>query len=266
MTRGPFTPGEGTDASAFVSPDSDVAPGVRIGPGSLVGPGVSIASEVIIGANVVIERDTRIGTGCRIYHGAVVGTDPQDLKYEGEPAILEIGERTVVRECATVNRGAATDGGTRIGSDCLLMTGCHVAHDCVLGDHVVMAGLTALGGHVEIGDWAILGGLAGAHQFTRIGAHAFIGGATKLTKDVPPYLLADGNPCRTRGINVVGLRRRGFDREVIEDLRTAYRLLFKSPDMNIGQALSLMETQGELGPEVASLVSFIRESERGVHT
>jgi UDP-N-acetylglucosamine acyltransferase len=129
-----------------------------------------------------------------------------------------------------------------------------------------MAGLTALGGHVEIGDWAILGGLAGAHQFTRIGAHAFIGGATKLTKDVPPFLLADGNPCRTRGVNVVGLRRRGFDREAIEDLRTAYRMLFKSPEMNLGQALSLLEKQGGIGPEVASLVSFIRESERGVHT
>jgi UDP-N-acetylglucosamine acyltransferase len=239
-------------------------PDVRLGPFSVIGPGVEIGADVRVGAHAVIERDTRIGAGCRIAHGAVVGSDPQDLKYAGESTRLEIGERTRVREFCTVNRGTAATGITRLGSDCLLMAYTHVAHDCFVGDHVILSNAVQIGGHVHVGDWAILGALAGAHQFTRIGEHSFIGGAAKITQDVPPFLLADGNPCMARGINTVGLQRRGFSRESVAGLRTAFRTLFRNRELNLGQALTELDMQDDLVPEVRSLVRFIRESERGI--
>jgi UDP-N-acetylglucosamine acyltransferase len=247
-----------------VHPDAVLHPGVELGPFSVIGPGVELGSDVRVGAHAVVERDTRIGAGCRIAQGAVLGSDPQDLKYAGESTRLEVGERTRVREFCTLNRGTAATGITRVGSDCLLMAYTHVAHDCVIGDHVILSNAVQLGGHVHVGDWAIVGALAGAHQFTRIGEHSFIGGATKIAQDVPPYVLADGNPCIARGINAVGLQRRGFSPEAVAGLRIAFRTLFRNRELNLGQALSLLETRDDLSSETRSLLSFIRESERGV--
>jgi UDP-N-acetylglucosamine acyltransferase len=263
---GPVTLGDGVHPTAIVSPEAELATGVQVGPGAVIGPGVQIASGVIIGAYAVIDKDTYIGANSRIFHGAIVGADPQDLKYAGEPTRLEVGEGTTIREFCSLHRGTVATGLTRIGSDCLLMTGCHVAHDCRVGDNVVLANGAAIGGHVEIGDWAILGGLAGVHQFCRIGEHAFVGGAAKITQDIPPFVLADGNPCRLRAINVIGLQRRGFSREAIDGLRDAFRMLFRNRQLNLGQALAQLEAREGLDTSVASLVAYIRESERGIHT
>jgi len=251
-------------STAVVHADAVLHPGVELGPFAVIGPGVELGANVRVGAHAVIERDTRVGEGCRISHGAVVGSDPQDLKYAGESTRLEVGDRTRIREFCTLNRGTAATGITRIGSDCLLMAYTHVAHDCTVGDHVILSNAVQIGGHVHVGDWAILGALTGAHQFTRIGEHSFIGGATKIAQDVPPYVLADGNPCQARGINSVGLQRRGYSQESIYGLRAAFRTLFKNRALNLGQALNELELQDELTAEVRSLMKFIRESERGV--
>jgi UDP-N-acetylglucosamine acyltransferase len=198
-----------------------------------------------------------------VHHGAVLGTDPQDLKYRGEPSRLEIGPRTTIREYATLNRGTGEGGVTRVGSDCLLMAYAHVAHDCVVGDHVIMANTVELGGHVEIGPWVTVGGVTGIHQFVRIGPHAFIGACSKATQDIPPYLLVDGHPCTARGVNLIGLKRRGFNDEVLRRLRKAYRILYKSSH-NIGEAIDQIAAWEETGPEVDLFVDFVRGSERGI--
>jgi UDP-N-acetylglucosamine acyltransferase len=215
---------------------------------------------------VLIERDTTVGDDCRVHYGAVLGSDPQDLKYADEPTRLEIGPRTVIREFCTLNRATAATGVTRVGADCLLMAYAHVAHDCRIGDHVIVANAVAMGGHCDLGDWVILGGLVGIHQFTRIGAHAFVGGCSRVVQDVPPFLMAVGNPCEPHGINVVGLRRRGFAAEEVEALRRAYRALFKSRTRNLGQVLAELESDPGIAPAVSDLVAFIRASERGIIT
>ncbi len=266
MSQAESTIGGGVHATAIVHPDARVDPSAHVGPGTVIGPGVEIESGVRIGACAVIYRDTRIGAGSRISNGASVGTDPQDLKYAGEPTRLEIGERTTIREFCTLNRGTAATGLTRIGSDCLLMAYTHVGHDCDIGDHVILANAVQLGGHVTIGDRAILGAGVGVHQFTRIGAHSFVGGMSRVVQDVAPYLLVVGNPCAARGINLIGLQRRGFSKNSIAALRTAYRDLFRSRSLNLGQAADELESRGELTPEVDNLIAFIRASERGIVT
>ena len=251
------------DPTARLDPDARIAPSAVIGPYSIIGPRVEIGENVTIGGHVFVGRDTHIGEGCRIHHGAVLGTDPQDLKYAGEPSRLRVGRGTVVREYATLNRGTGENGLTQVGEDCLLMAYSHVAHDCQLGDGVILANSVNLAGHVEIGHHAIVGGLVGIHQFVRIGAHAFVGACSKLAQDIPPFLLVDGNPCKPHGLNVIGLRRRGFARNAIRDLRRAYRLVFTS-DLNIGAALDAIEAWPEVIAEVAEFVEFIRSTERGI--
>lgn len=257
--------GDGIHATALVDPDARIDPSATVGPWTIVGPGVEVGRDVRIGAQVLVERDCSIGDGCRIDYGAVLGSDPQDVKYAGEPTRLEIGSRTVIREYCTLNRATSSTGVTRVGSDCLLMAYTHVAHDCVIGDRAILANAVQLGGHCRIGDWAILGGMTGVHQFTRVGPHAFVGGCSRVVQDVPPFLMAVGNPCEPHGINVVGLRRRGFEPSEVEALRRAYRALFKSRTRNLGQALDELEVGGT-GPAVGELVAFIRASERGVIT
>ncbi len=256
--------GTGIHPTAIVDPDARVDPSATVGPGAIVGPGVEVGKGARIGPRVLIERDTVVGDDCRVHFGAVLGSDPQDLKYAGEPTRLEIGPRTVIREFCTLNRATAATGVTRVGSDCLLMAYAHVAHDCRVGDHVIIANALAMGGHCEIGDWAILGGLVGVHQFTRIGPHAFIGGCSRVVQDVPPFLMAVGNPCVPRGINAVGLQRRGFASADVEALRRAYRALFMSRTRNLGQALTEIEAGPEVPAPVAELVAFVRASERGI--
>jgi UDP-N-acetylglucosamine acyltransferase len=224
---------------------------------------VVVGEGTRIGAHVVIERDTTIGRDCAVHTGAVLGGDAQDLKYAGEPAQLIIGDRTTVRECATLNRGTAAHGRTEIGSDCLLMAYVHVAHDCVIGDNVVLANGVNMGGHVLIDDWAIVGGLTAIHQFARIGCHAFVGGSAAVQKDVAPYVKAASNPLRLYGLNSLGLQRRGFSDAVRLELKRAYRLFFHS-NLNISQALERARAELSDAPEVARFVRFIETSERGV--
>ena len=251
--------------TAIVDRDAELGPGVQVGPFAIVGPGVQIGANSRIGPRVLIERDTTVGDGCRIANGAVLGTDPQDLKYEGERTYLRIGDRTVIREFATLNRGTAASGRTTVGSDCLLMAYCHIAHDCELGNHVIISNATNMAGHVSIEDWAIVSGLVAIHQFVRIGAHAFVGGASRINRDVPPFCKATGNPSpKLYGLNSVGLDRRGFSSEVRRRLKRTYRTLFQS-EWNLSQALRKVDEEPELMcPEVGYFLDFIRTSKRGI--
>lgn len=249
--------------TAIVDALAELGQGVTVGPWAIVGPRVRVGDGTDIGPRVLIERDTTLGEDCRISNGAVLGTDAQDLKYMGEDAVLEVGARATVREFATLNRGTAASGRTVVGSDCLIMAYGHVAHDCVLGNHVVLANAVNMGGHVVLEDWAIVGGLSGIHQFVRVGAHAFIGGASRVTQDVPPYCRVVGNPPSLLGLNSVGLERRGFSQDVRSALKHAYRTLFQSK-LNLSQAIARVEREVPPVPEVLHLLAFIRASERGI--
>jgi UDP-N-acetylglucosamine acyltransferase len=249
--------------SAVIDPSAELGVDVVIGPYAVIGPNVMIGDGTHVGAHAVIERDTTIGEQCRIHAGAVLGGDPQDLKYAGEPSRLVIGARTVIREFATVNRGTAQRGITEVGCDCLLMAYAHVAHDCEIGDHVIIANSVALGGHVLIEDWAIVGGLAGIHQFARIGAHAFVGGVAAVRKDVPPFVITAGNPAKLYGLNTVGLQRRGFSESVRAALKRVYKLFFLS-NLNVTQAVAAVRAEGVTHAEVAHFLEFIEKSERGI--
>lgn len=251
--------------SAIVHDDAELGTGVRVGPWALIGPGVSIGDGTEIGPRVLIERDTTIGEDCTVSNGAVLGTDPQDLKFKGEQTTLEIGDRTVIREFATLNRGTSASGRTVVGSDCLLMAYTHVAHDCEIGNHVILANAVNMAGHVLIEDWVIIGGVTPVHQFVRIGAHAFVGGGSRVSQDVPPYCSAAGNPPKLYGLNKVGLERRGLSDEVRKALKSAYRILFQS-ELGLSKALDRAEEELQGLPEVRHLVQFIRASERGITT
>jgi len=250
-------------STALIDPGAELGRGVVVGPYAIVGDGVVVGDGTTIGPHAFIERDTQLGNSCQIFTGAVLGTDPQDLKYKGERTTLEVGDRTVVREYATINRGTAASDRTVIGSDCLLMAYTHVAHDCELGNHVVLSNAVNMAGHVVIEDWAVVGGMTGIHQFVRIGAHAFIGGASRVTQDIPPYVRASGTPTRLYGLNSVGLDRRGLSPEVRGALKSAYRILFQS-GLNVSQGIARAEAEVEQLPEVRHLVAFIRNSERGI--
>jgi UDP-N-acetylglucosamine acyltransferase len=250
------------DPLARVAPGAVLEPGVRVGPFCLVGPRVRLGAGTDLHSHVVIEGDTRVGKGNAFFPFSSMGLVPQDLKYRGESARVEIGDHNTFREGTTVHRGTAGgDGLTRVGSHNLFMAQAHVAHDCRVGDHCVFANSAALSGHVEVQDHAILGGFAGVHQFCRVGAHSFMGGATVATRDVLPYSLTVGDRARLYGANLVGLRRQGFSREAIDALREAFRLLMR---LGASEALRRLASEGPHTPEVETLVSFVRESRRGV--
>lgn len=249
--------------TAIVDVRAELEPGVTVGPYAIVGPNVTVGAGTVIGPHAYIERDTSVGCDCRVGFGAVLGTDPQDLKYRGEETELVIGDRTVIREFATLNRGTAALGRTKVGSDCLLMAYTHVAHDCQLGDHVILSNAVNMGGHVVIEDWVIVGGVTPIHQFVRIGTHAFVGGGSRVAKDVPPYCRVAGSPARLYGLNTVGLERRGIPLEVRRELKRAYRLFFQS-SLNVSQALERAATELRPLPEVEHFLEFIRRSERGI--
>jgi UDP-N-acetylglucosamine acyltransferase len=249
--------------TAIVDDGAELGEGVVVGPFCIIGPGVRIGARTTLAGHVVVERDTTLGEDCRISWGAVLGTDPQDLKYAGEPTRLEVGDRTVLREYATLNRGTSAMGYTRVGSDCMLMSYVHVAHDCQLGDHVILSNAVNMAGHVSIGDWAIVGGMTPIHQFVRIGAHAFIGGQSRISKDIPPFVKAAGIPCELYGLNSVGLQRRGFSEEVRRELKRAYRLFFGSQH-NTTQALARAREELRALPEVEEFLRFFEGTERGV--
>lgn len=250
-------------ATAIVDSGAVIGQEVTLGPYVIVGPGVAIGAGTRVMSHAVIERDTTIGERCVVHYGAIVGGDPQDLKYEGEPTTCVVGHETVIREYVTVNRGTAALGRTEIGEGCLLMAYVHVAHDCRLGDGVILSNAVNLAGHVRVDEQAIVGGMSAVHQFVRIGAHAFVGGGARVQKDIPPYVKAAGNPTALFGLNSVGLDRRGFPENVKTELKRAYRLFFNSK-LNITQALERAPDELHPYPEVARFLSFIRESERGV--
>ncbi len=256
-------PQELIHSSAIVHPEAEIGDGVEIGPWSIIGPSVTVGVGTRIGSNVLVDGDTTIGAHCHIFHGAVLGTPPQDLKFKGEQTRLMVGDRTTIREYATLNRGTAASQETVVGSDCLLMAYTHVAHDCRVGNHVVLANSVNMAGHVTIEDWAIVGGLTPIHQFVRIGAHAFVGGGSRISQDVPPYCRAAGNPPKLYGLNSVGLDRRGFSKETRQAIKQAYRLVFSS---SVTLTQGLAEAEGEVVqlPEVRQFLQFIRGSERGI--
>jgi UDP-N-acetylglucosamine acyltransferase len=249
--------------SAIVDPGARLGNGVQVGPYAIIGPNVVIGERTVIGPQALIEKNTRVGRDCTIAKGAVLGTDPQDLKYEGEETQLIVGDETTIREFATLNRGTRSSGATIVGNRCLLMAYSHIPHDTRIGDHVIISNAVQMGGHVVIEDWAVVGGVTAIHQFCRIGRHAFLGGASALRKDVPPFMRAAGNPARLAGVNSVGLERRGFAKETRSELKRAYRTLFHS-DLNVGQGIARIRAEGEPCEEVDYLLAFIEASERGV--
>ncbi len=249
--------------TAVIDSDARLGEDVEIGPYAVVGPGVELGDGVRLGAHAVLERNVRLGTGVVIGSGAVLGGDPQDLKFRGEETWVEIGPGTVLRECSTVNRGTGATGVTRIGANCFLMTYVHVAHDCQIGDGVSIANATQLSGHVSVESHATLSGLLAIHQFVTIGGYAFIGGASRVNQDIPPFVKAVGNPTRLLGLNAVGLSRAGFAPELIAALKHAYRLLFNSP-VPRAEAVGRLTEAGQRFPEVRRLVAFVTSARRGV--
>ena len=253
--------------SAVVDPKAKLGAGVAIGPYCCIGPDVALGDGCVLYSHVVVGGRTTIGPRGTIYPFASIGLPPQDLKYKGEPSRLTIGSDTTIRESVTINPG--TEGGgmlTRVGDHCLLMVGAHVAHDCDVGNHVIMANNATLAGHVVVGDYAIIGGLSAVHQFVRIGPHAMIGGMTGVERDVIPYGSVQGERGRLAGLNMIGLKRRGFTREQMQNLRTAYRMLFE--DSGVGTVAERMAKVVEQFGEdtgVGELVGFVqRDSSRGL--
>jgi UDP-N-acetylglucosamine acyltransferase len=235
--------------TAVVDPAAELAEDVSIGPFAIVGPHVSVGAGTTIGPHAVLEGPTTIGRHNRIHAHAVIGGAPQDKKYRGEPTRLEIGDGNTFREFVTVNRGTVQDAGvTRIGSDNWVMAYVHVAHDCSVGDHVILANTTNLAGHVHIGDWVILGGYTGVHQFCKIGAHAMTGVGSVVLHDIPPFVMASGNTASAHGLNAEGLRRRGFDAATLTVLRRAYRTLYRSE-------LTLQQAREQLAADLAALLA-----------
>ncbi len=247
--------------TAIISPEAQIAAGVEIGPYCVIGEGVSIASGCRLHAHVVVEKNTSIGKDCEFFPFAAIGGRTQDLKYDGEPTSLVIGERNVFRENTTVHRSTSKKIATTIGSDNNFLAYSHIAHDCIVGNHVIFSNNGTIGGHVVVGDYAIIGGLAGVHQFCRIGKHSIIGGCTKVVQDVSPYMIVDGSSPSVRGINVIGMQRRGFSEEQIREVKQAYKALFLKKKKNLKEALELFTDAKGLGLEVRE---FITASERGM--
>lgn len=248
-----------------VSNKAKIGTNVTIGDFTVIKDDVIIGNNVTIGSNVIIDDGARISDNVKLHHGAVISTIPQDLKFGGEVTTLEIGENTVVREYATLNRGTKANGKTVVGKNCLLMAYSHVAHDCVVGDNAIIANSGNLGGHVEVGDWAIVGGLVAVHQFVKIGAHTLLAGFTKAVKDVPPYIIAGSNPMKYEGVNVIGLKRRGFTQEQIDSIKEFYRLLYKS-GLNISDAVKEIKYVQPQTKETDLIIEFISKSTRGILT
>lgn len=250
--------------TAVVAPDVELAEGVEIGPYAVVGPYVHIGENTVIGSHVVIEGHTDIGARCRVFQFASIGVQPQDLKFRGEPTRVVIGNDNTIREFVTIHRATVSDiGVTIMGDHNLIMAYSHIAHNCKLGNHVIMVNAANLAGHIHVEDYAIIGGLTGVHQFTRIGAHCIIGGASAISKDVAPYLLVSGNRAKPHGLNLIGLKRRGFKEGTIRALKDAYRLIFRS-SLLLRTAIEKVRNEVEDCPEVRHFVEFIEQSKRGI--
>ena len=248
--------------TAIVSTDAELASGVTVGPYAIVGEGCRVADGCSIAAHAVLERNVILAKNVKVGVGSVLGGDPQDLKFKGEETTVEIGEGSVVREYATINRGTAESMKTTVGRGCFIMSYVHLAHDCHVGDGVIISNGSQLAGHVTIDEKAIISGLVGFHQFTQVGRFSFVGGMSRVAKDVPPYVKAVGNPIKLYGLNTVGLERNGFPEEVVRELKRAYRLFFKS-ELNVSQARARAESELKPIPEVQEFLRFFERSERG---
>lgn len=247
---------------AVVSPEAQIGSNVEIQPFAIVEGDTIIGDDSVIESHAIIKRGTRMGKSCRVFPGAIVGSIPQDLKYKGEKTTLEIGDRTTIREYCTINIGTVENDKTVIGNDCLIMAYCHVAHDCIIHDNVILVNNVNLAGHVEIEDFAILGGLTAVQQFVKIGKHTYIGGGSLVRKDIPPYIRAAKEPLAYIGINGVGLSRRGFSEEQIKHINQVYKNLYAA-GYNISQATQHINTEVET-PYAKEILSFVTESKNGV--
>lgn len=250
--------------SAIVDSSAELGEGVDVGPYTIINAGVKIGAGTRIGPHCVIETGTTLGKNNRVWQFCSIGGDPQDKKYAGEPTLLEIGDNNTIREYCTFNRGTVQDGGvTRIGSDNWIMAYVHIAHDCQIGSHVIIANSVQFAGHVHMGDWAIIGGMTGIHQFVKIGAHAMSGMCSALSKDLPPYVMCSGDPAAPYGINSEGLKRRGFTPEQIENLRRAYKVIYRNGH-TVEAARAELEKLASEQPEVQPFIDFFAASTRGI--
>jgi UDP-N-acetylglucosamine acyltransferase len=249
--------------TAIVHPLAELGMGVTIGPYAILGPQVSVGDRCRIGPRATLQQNVRLSDGVSIGDGSILGGDPQDLKYEGEETWVEIGSDTIIREYSTINRATSATYKTTVGARCFIMTYVHLAHDCHVGDDVVIANATQCAGHVTIHDRAILSGLNAVHQFVTIGTYAFVGGGSRVNQDIPPYVKAVGNPMELYGLNSIGLQRAGFPGDTIAALKRAYRLFFNS-DLNLSQALERARSDLPPFPEVERFLAFVESSERGV--
>lgn len=249
--------------SALVDASAELGADVEIGPWAMVGPRCTVGDGSVIAARATLERNVRVGQRVRVGSGSILGGDPQDLKYRGEETWVDIGDDTTIREYVTVNRGTAHSITTTVGRNAFLMTYVHIAHDCHVGDNVIISNSTQLAGHVTVEDRATISGLCAVHQFARIGRHAFIGGCSRVVQDVPPFVRAAGSPIKLFGLNSIGLQRSGFDPALVAELKRAYRYCFRS-DLNLTQGLERARAEIADVPEVRQFLSFIEASQRGV--
>lgn len=249
--------------TAVIDPGAELGRDVEVGPYAVIGAHVRVGAGTTIGAHAIVDGYTTLGEKCRVFPGAAVGLEPQDLKFAGERTYLRIGDRTVIREFATLNVATSPEEATVVGSDCLLMAYSHVAHNCTVGNHVIMANSANLAGHVVVEDYVTVGGVTAVHQFARMGCHSFIGGGSRIPQDVAPYTLVAGNPVRLAGLNLIGLKRRGFDAETLEALELAFRFVFRSK-LLVGDALAMARDQVPQLPEVVRFLDFVEQSRRGI--
>ena len=249
--------------TAIVHADAQLADDVEVGEWAYVGPHCTVGAGGVIRMRATLEEHVHLAAGVTVGVGSVLGGRPQDLKFKGEVTTVEIGEGTTIREYATINRGTSESRKTTVGKGCFLMSYVHLAHDCHVGDGVIISNGTQLAGHVKIDDRAIISGLCAFHQFAKVGRHAFVGGMSRVAKDIPPFVKAVGNPVKLYGLNSIGLQRSGFSEEVVSELKKAYRLFFRS-DMNISQALDRATTDLKPFPEVQAFIAFVESSDRGI--
>lgn len=249
--------------TAIISSKAQIGQGVVVEPYAIIGDNIRIGDNTKVGAHVYLDGWTTIGKNCEIFPGAVIGTEPQDMKYDGAETYTVIGDNTKIREYVTINRASQAGGYTRVGNNVVLLAYAHVAHECEVGDEVIMANAAGLAGHVTVEEGAIIGGLTGIHQFCHVGKYSMIGGASRISKDVLPFSLVAGSPAKTTGLNIIGLRRRNFSPEEINLLKKALKYLFRS-DLNISMAVEKIKTELELIPSIEYVLNFIQNSERGL--
>jgi UDP-N-acetylglucosamine acyltransferase len=249
--------------TALIDPSAELGQGVSVGPFSIIGPNVLVGDRCRLGPRVTLQRNVRLAEGVSVGDGSILGGDPQDLKYSGEETWVEVGEGTIIREYSTINRATTATFKTTVGARCFIMTYVHLAHDCQVGDDVVIANATQCAGHVTIHDRAVLSGLNAVHQFVTIGTFAFVGGGSRVNQDIPPYVKAVGNPMELYGLNTIGLQRAGFSSDTVAALKRAYRLFFNS-DLNLSQAMERARSELPPFPEVERFLAFVESSERGV--